>query len=242
LIPPLPKNYDVANRGRYSAGRLHPSKKPAKTKTKPAQHTTYGKDPGPDNEDAPLVPDGVRTPWIKGIGLSVTGLVFVFAVLATTSYQIKRDPFVASKSRFAASAILCVVLAVAASCLPTRSTAREPGWVPSLRLVGFGALAAGSIFMVVPNAWGLGGCRRIPASRCRADGGGWRLVPARGLGPPSPSGPSWRRRTDYARHAFLENPAVGSGGRVDRIGNVMFAAALVVLLFLAARRAVPGPV
>lgn len=44
LIPPLPKNYDVANRGHYSAGRLHPSKKPAKTRAKPTTSATYGTD------------------------------------------------------------------------------------------------------------------------------------------------------------------------------------------------------
>jgi hypothetical protein len=44
MIPPLPKNYDVENRGHYSAGRLHPSKKPAKTKTAPSPTATYGYD------------------------------------------------------------------------------------------------------------------------------------------------------------------------------------------------------
>jgi hypothetical protein len=44
MIPPLPKNYDVENRGHYSAGRLYPSKKPAKTKTKPNSTATYGND------------------------------------------------------------------------------------------------------------------------------------------------------------------------------------------------------
>ena len=32
MIPPLPKNYDVENRGHFSAGRLRPTKKPAKVK------------------------------------------------------------------------------------------------------------------------------------------------------------------------------------------------------------------
>ena len=41
MIPPLPKNYDVENRGHYSAGRLYPSKKPAKTKTAPNPNATY---------------------------------------------------------------------------------------------------------------------------------------------------------------------------------------------------------
>lgn len=44
MIPPLPKNYDVENRGHFSAGRLYPSKKPAKTKAKPPSTSTYGND------------------------------------------------------------------------------------------------------------------------------------------------------------------------------------------------------
>jgi hypothetical protein len=42
LIPPLPKNYDVENRGHYSAGHLRPSKKPAKTTATPNTAATYG--------------------------------------------------------------------------------------------------------------------------------------------------------------------------------------------------------
>jgi len=44
MIPPLPKNYDVENRGHFSAGRLYPSKKPKKTKAKPNATATYGND------------------------------------------------------------------------------------------------------------------------------------------------------------------------------------------------------
>ena len=44
LIPPLPKNYDVEKQGHYSAGRLHPTKKPKKVKPKPNATATYGND------------------------------------------------------------------------------------------------------------------------------------------------------------------------------------------------------
>jgi hypothetical protein len=44
MIPRLPKNYDVENRGHFSAGRLYPSKKPAKTKATPNTSATYGND------------------------------------------------------------------------------------------------------------------------------------------------------------------------------------------------------
>jgi hypothetical protein len=42
LIPPLPKNYDVEKEGHYSAGRMRPSKKPAKTYSNPNASATYG--------------------------------------------------------------------------------------------------------------------------------------------------------------------------------------------------------
>ena len=44
MIPPLPKNYDVENRGYFSAGRLRPTKKPKKTKAKPSTTGTFGND------------------------------------------------------------------------------------------------------------------------------------------------------------------------------------------------------
>lgn len=44
MVPPLPKNYDVENRGHFSAGRLRPTKKPAKTWATPITTATYGND------------------------------------------------------------------------------------------------------------------------------------------------------------------------------------------------------
>jgi DNA/RNA endonuclease YhcR with UshA esterase domain len=43
LLPPLPKNYDVENRGHYSAGHLH-SKKLKASKQAPSATATYGYD------------------------------------------------------------------------------------------------------------------------------------------------------------------------------------------------------
>jgi hypothetical protein len=44
MIPALPKNYDVENRGHYSAGHMRPTKKPAKTTATPNTTATYGYD------------------------------------------------------------------------------------------------------------------------------------------------------------------------------------------------------
>lgn len=49
MIPPLPKNYDVENRGHFSAGRMYPTKKPAKVKATPNPTATYGYDVEGDN-------------------------------------------------------------------------------------------------------------------------------------------------------------------------------------------------
>jgi hypothetical protein len=51
LIPPMPKNYDVEKEGHYSAGRMRPTKKPAKTKGTPASTATYGNEA--DAEESP---------------------------------------------------------------------------------------------------------------------------------------------------------------------------------------------
>jgi hypothetical protein len=48
--------------------------------------------------------------------------------------------------------------------------------------------------------------------------------------------PSARRALAYAWHAFIQTPAVGSAGTSFRIGNAIFAAALILLLLVAARR------
>jgi hypothetical protein len=51
LIPPLPKSYDVENRGHYSAGRLRPPKKLKTPKAQPNTTATYGNEA--ESEDPP---------------------------------------------------------------------------------------------------------------------------------------------------------------------------------------------
>ena len=50
LIPPLPKNYDVEKEGHYSAGRMRPTKKPAKTTPAPATSVVFGNEAGASGE------------------------------------------------------------------------------------------------------------------------------------------------------------------------------------------------
>ena len=50
LIPPLPKNYDVEKQGHYSAGKMRPTKKPAKVKGTPNTTATYGNEADVNDE------------------------------------------------------------------------------------------------------------------------------------------------------------------------------------------------
>jgi hypothetical protein len=183
-----------------------------------------------------LVPDRATAPWLGWVGLAVTSVFFVLAAAVSTKIEIKQDHFVASMPQFAVAAVICVLTIIAAFCLPARTTGRVPGWVPSPWVVGAGALAAGSIFLLVPNTWNwwavvvylvldVVSIATVFSLPHRA---GWngqhRLALAGGAA------------LAYAWHAFVQNPAVGTSGRIDRIGNVIFAAGLIILLVIAARR------
>jgi hypothetical protein len=183
-----------------------------------------------------LVPDRTTTPWLGQTGLVVTGALFILGAIASTALEIKQERFVASTPQFIGAAIVCAATAVVAFCLSARSTGRVPGWVPSAWLVGAGALAAGSIFLLVPNTWGwwavvvylvldLAVAAAVLSLSHRANWDGkHRLALAGGAA------------LAYAWHAFIQQPAVGGAGKADRIGNAIFAGGLIVLLATAARR------
>ena len=183
-----------------------------------------------------LVPDRSTTPWLRGIGLTVTSILLLLAAIATTAHQIKTSHFMASTAQFCGAALVCLVAIVAAFLLPARSASRKPRSVPSPWLIGAVALLAGSIFLVVPGTWGWSAVAiyvfldfmMIAVVATLSHREGWnathRLALAGGAA------------LAYAWHAFVQHPAVGDAGRSTRIGNVIFAAGLIVLLVVAARR------
>jgi hypothetical protein len=183
-----------------------------------------------------LVPQRATTPWLRGLGLTVTSILFVLAAIATTAHQIKTSHFMASTAQFCASAVVCVVAIVAAFLLPARPAPRIPGSVPGPWLIGAAALLAGSIFLVVPSVWGwtavaiyaLLDVIMIAAVTTLSHREGWNATQRLAL--------AGGAALAYAWHAFVQHPAVGDAGRSTRIGNVIFAAGLIVLLVVAAKR------
>jgi uncharacterized membrane protein len=183
-----------------------------------------------------LVPERATTPWLGKVGLTVTAVLFILAAVASASYAVKSDKqhFVASIPQFTWAAVVCLLVIVIAFRLPRTSQHRVAGWVPNPWLVGLGALAASSFFMVVPNVWGwraVGVYLLLDITAIAGFGrwsrrAGWderhRLALAGGAA------------LTYAWHAFVQNPAAVQSGRIDRIGNAVFAAGLIVLLVFAA--------
>jgi len=181
-----------------------------------------------------LVPARAAQPWLDNPGLPVTAVLFLLGAAASTLVTLRQDPFVASAAQFATAAVACAAVIAATfrlRSLPVSKAAAPPVWLP-----GVTALAAGSIFLMIPRQWAWGAVglylllfipvivlvRRWSQSR------GWnqmrRLALAGGAA------------LAYAWHAFIQTPAVGNAGTVDRIGNATFAAGLLAVLAVAARR------
>lgn len=185
-----------------------------------------------------LVTDRAATPWLGGAGLAVTAVLFLLGAAASTGITLKQDPFLASAAQFVSAALLSVVV-IAASFRPPRWPVlggAAAGSAPGPWLAGAAALAAGSIFLVIPRQWAWAAVGvyvlldftmiALVSRWSRSTGWGklHRLALAGGAA------------LAYTWHAFIQTPAVGNGGKVDRVGNVVFAAALIVVLVIATRR------
>jgi hypothetical protein len=183
-----------------------------------------------------LVPERAMKPWLGTLGLSVVGVLFVLAAIASTRFEIKQDHFIASAAQFASAAIVCVLAIVVSFLLPANSTSKRSGTVPSPWIVASGALAAGSIFLMVPKAWGwlavgiyvVLDLVMIALISVMSGRSGWDSRHRLGLAAGA--------ALTYAWHSFTVAPVVGSAGPGFRIGNAIFAAGLLVLLFFGARR------
>lgn len=183
-----------------------------------------------------LVPDRSTTPWLGGMGLAVTAFLFLLGAAASTLITLRGDRFVASVPQFASAAVLCAIFVILAFRLPIGHSTVASGRLPTPWQAGFVALVAGSIFMVVPPAWGWWAVVIYIAldlavivavsqwSRRMSWGSRHRLALAAGAA------------LAYAWHAFIQHPVVGKNITVDRIGNAVFTLGLIVLVAIAWRR------
>ena len=182
------------------------------------------------------VPDRARTPWLGRWGLAILVVVFLFGAGAGTAIGYRQDHFMASRAQFAVAAVVVVMLAALAFMIPPRRRyAGYPGST-SAWLVGIAALSFGSAALFIPKDWGWGAVAALLGLDVImlalvivwSRKGGWRLKHQLALGGGAALAYGW--------HAFVQHPAVGKVDPSVRVGNAIFLAGAIALIWFAARR------
>jgi hypothetical protein len=182
------------------------------------------------------VPDRARTPWLGRVGLAVVSIVFVLGAAANAAIGYKQDKFVASMAQFASAAVAILVLVSIAFLLPARGEDAAVHIAPSAWILGTVALVFASAAMLVPMHWGWGAVGALLA----LDAGmlvvvwAWEHHGAMGLKHQLALGAG--AALAYGWHAFLQHPAVGGLDASVRVGNAIFLACAVALIWFGARR------
>lgn len=182
------------------------------------------------------VPERSTTPWLQWPGLTVDSILFVLAVIASTRFQMKNDPFRATGMQFAVSGLVVAAAAIVAFLLPARPAGTESAPAPNPGLPGMIALVAGSIFLVTPATWAWGAVAVYIAldliviavvtamSRRSGWGGRHRLALAAGAA------------LAYGWHAFLQKPVDGTSGPTVLASHALCLLIVLAVIFFAARR------
>jgi hypothetical protein len=183
-----------------------------------------------------LIPDRARKPWLGAFGLLVTTALFALGAATSFAFTRKSQHFMAPPSQWVGASV-AIVAVTAAAFLPPRSRRQTDCPAPNPWLVGAFALLVSSGFMTL----------RVVLH-------GWLIVMAYGVlfAAVTASILAWSRRQTwspvhrfalaggalltYAWYGFAQHPTVGAAGKVAFIGNGVFAAMAVALLFVAARR------
>jgi hypothetical protein len=182
------------------------------------------------------VPDRARTPWLGRAGMTVSVIVFLFGASATTAIGYKQDHYLSSNAQFVWAAVAIAVLVTIAFRIPALRRYAADGDAPSAWLLGAVALAFASAALLVPMQWGWGAVAALLGLDAAiltivliwSRSGAMALKHQLALGAGA--------ALSYGWHAFLQNPAVGGTGLDVRIGNAIFLAAAIGLIWFAARR------
>ena len=182
------------------------------------------------------VPDGARTPWLGRVGLAVAAIVFLFGAVATTLMGYKQDHYMASPAHFVGAVVVIVVLVFLAFKVPAIRRYASYRNAPSAWILGAVALALASAAMLVPMNWGWGAV----AALMGLDVGMltvvllWERTGAMTLAHQLALGAG--AALAYGWHAFLGHPAVGKLDASVRVGNAIFLAGAIALIWFAAKR------
>ncbi len=182
------------------------------------------------------VPDRSRSPWLGRVGLGVVTIVFLLGACANAAIGYRQDHYLASIAQFAGTAAAIVVLVILAFNIPASRRHATDGIAPSAWILGAVSLAFASAAMLVPMHWGWGAV----ATLLGLDAGMlavvvfWQRMGAMTLMHQLALGAG--AALAYGWHAFLQHPAVGNLDASVRVGNAIFLAGAIGLIWFGARR------
>jgi hypothetical protein len=182
------------------------------------------------------VPDRAWSPWLGRVGLGVVAIVFTFGAATGTLMGYRQDHYLASVMQFAGAAVVIVLLVILAFKIPAIRRYAAYRIAPSAWILGAVALVFASAAMLVPMHWGWGAV----AALLGLDAGmlavvlQWERMGAMTLMHQLALGAG--AALAYGWHAFLQHPVVGNADAGVRVGNAIFLAGAIGLIWFGARR------
>lgn len=175
-----------------------------------------------------------RAPWLGRTGLIVTAVLFLIGIAATTATSMAEWPYTATPAQFAVTGVVVALLITAGLFVRLSFTARQ-GQAPNALIVLVATLLAGGIFesttmLDLPTWPGVALMVAVIAVYLAlvaywSTGEGWsgRHLLAIGSG----------ALLTYAWHSFVESPVGTAAVVVDLVGNAVFTAAALALIWFA---------
>jgi hypothetical protein len=184
-----------------------------------------------------LFPAEAETPWLGRVGTSVIAVAFVLGTAANFGIGFKQNQFVASKVQLLCAAVASILLMASAFLIPARRSHMTRGMVPSPWATGAVAFVLGVSVLKTPPDWGwaaVGGLLVIDAAflvllAFFSRRTGWSALHTLSMAAGGALG--------YGVLAFTRTPFIG-GLLWMRIGNAIFLAGAVWLIWLGARRVI----
>ncbi|HEX4068211.1 MAG TPA: hypothetical protein VHZ09_19485 [Acidobacteriaceae bacterium] len=182
-----------------------------------------------------LVPLQADTPWLGPIGDAIVALLFLIGCVAGTRITLHQDPFIAPAAQLIAAAVLSLLLIVLAFLTPRVAPHSAPGVVPSPWITGAIALVLGFSVLVIPPLWGWGAFSVMLAIDIAFLVMIYRLSRRAAWTPLHILSLAAGGAFAYGIHAFMARVVFGGTDLVARIGNGVFLAAAVTVVFFGVR-------
>lgn len=183
-----------------------------------------------------LFPSRARRPWLGKVGTSVVAALFIAGVAIGVVISLHQSHFHASPVQFVITGVLCLLLIVGAFAVPRPAEKRGLLPVPSPWGTGCGAFVLGAfVFLAFPMlGWGAVVIMAIADLLFLVFL--WGLSRRRDWTPLHTLSVGAGGAIFYGVHAFIGHPVVPSPLWVVRAGGVVFLAAAVAVIAVAARR------